>query len=413
MILRDSLIKLQRWWLLALLFLIPLSLKYIVKEPYAISWLNLLSVGFIGIGVLNALLGSLPLRPIKHRPFVVLLYVFLAVMAFALFFTHPFRNGIGLWTSRLVQPLLVGFFAYQLFVCEKVKVDDCVQALFWSLVPLLIVGTMQAFGIIEYRDPGRITATYFYPNTFARYVEILLLITLPWILFSRQRGKRLHLGIWLLGIVLLLTSQSYNGVVSFGAGLVTILLLLPRPLSQLKRTVLIGLALITLVVALQAPKLPKWQTSITDSRLTRLEFWHVALGVIQDNFWTGIGIKTWEATYPKLVEKYGPFPPLNWGSVQPHNVFLDSFIKAGLPGFFAITTLLLWPIFEGIAFTRSYAQRNPNWWYGLSMAGYGVAMLVFGLIDDPIWSDDTMPLLFILFFILAYLVQNKKVTALL
>lgn len=408
-------ISLQRWWLLFLLFAVPLSLKYITKDPFAISWLNVLSLGFIGIGFLNLAFGFVPLKPIKHKPFIVLLVVFLLAMAWALLFTDPLRNGIGLWTSRLLQPLLVGFFAYQLLANTKVTARDCIKALFWSLVPLLLLGVMQYAGMIEYRDPGRITATYFYPNTFARYVDILLLTTLPWILFGHVKNKRLHLGIWALGIVLLLSSQSYNGAVTLAAGLVTILLLLPHAFATAKKLGLTALILVGLLVLINAPKLPKYQTSITDSRLTRLEFWNVAAGVIRDNFWTGIGIKTWEKEYPQIVEKYYIQKykklPLNWGSVQPHNVFLDSFIKAGLPGFFAITALLLWPIFEGIAFAkRAYAKRDPNWWYGMSLAAYGVGMLVFGLIDDPIWSDDTMPILFVLYFVLAGLVakSNRK-----
>jgi O-antigen ligase len=166
------------------------------------------------------------------------------------------------------------------------------------------------------------------------------------------------------------------------------------------------MAILAIIVVINAPKLPKYETSITSSRLTRLQFWTVAEGVIRDHFWTGIGIKTWEDTYPQLVQKYYidvyHKPPLNYGSVQPQNVFLDSFVKAGLPGFIAITAVLLWPIFEGIALARTYKERNPDWWVGLSLAAYGVALLVFGLIDDPLWSDDTMPILFILYFLLAF-----------
>ncbi len=404
--------QLQKIWLLVLIFGIPFLLHYITEEPFAISWLNILSIGFIGLGFINLVFGIVPYKPIPHKGFLFLIGIFLLTMAYALLFTHPLRNGIGLWTSRLGQPLLVGFFSYQLLANNIILPKNMIQALFWSLVPLLILGGLQAVGVTPYRDPGRITASYFYPNTFARYMDILLLVTLPWILFSGQKYKQMYLGIWLLGVVLLLTSKSYNGAVSLFTGLVALFLLLPKPFTQLKHLVIGGLLVVALIVSVNAPKLPKWQTSITDSRLTRLEFWEVAGGVIKDHFWTGIGIKGWEKTYPQLVEKYYIQKhhklPRNWGSVQPHNVFLDSFIKAGLPGFFAITALLIWPVVEGLQFSRSYLEKNKHWWVGLSLAAYGVAMLTFGLIDDPIWSDDTMPLLFILFFLLAYVVSRNK-----
>lgn len=411
---KAFLAKLQGWLLLFIVFSIPLSLKYITKDPFAISYLNVLSVAFIGLGFLNLITGAVKWQPVRHKPFLWLIGVLLLAMAYALLFTDPLRNGIGLWTSRLGQPLLVGFFVYQLVANSIIKVEQVAKALFWSLVSLIIVGGLQYVGVLEYRDPGRITATYFYPNTFARYVEILLLVTFPWILFGLKKGRRLMLGVWLVGVLLLLSSKSYNGVASFGIALTAMFVLLPKPFVQLKRVAVTGLIVLGALIVVNAPKLPKYQTSINDSRLTRLEFWEVASGVINDNFWTGIGIKTWEKNYGQLVEKYyiqkNQKLPLNWGSVQPHNVFLDSFVKAGLPGFFAITALLFWPILEGRAFIQSYYAKNKEWWYGLSIAGYGIAMLLFGLIDDPIWSDDTMPLMFILLFMLAWLTRRKSAT---
>lgn len=407
MVIRRGLIIIQSWLLLFLIFAVPISLKYITKEPFAISWLNVISLGFIGVSFVAMVSGATPLRWPKHRPFVWLIALFLLAMGWALLNTPSLRQGIGLWTSRLSQPLLVGFFAYQVLEARHLRPRQIVGAIFASLIPLILFGAFQLVGITEYRDPGRITATYFYPNTFARYMDIILLVTLPWILFGLTKGKRIALGIWAVGVLFLLLSKSYNGTVSLMAGLVAFVLCLPPVYKQIKLLFVVGVAIVTILLAFNAPKLPKWQTSITDSRLTRLEFWGVATQVIADNFWTGIGIKTWELTYPQLVEQYGPFPPRNWGSVQPHNVFLDSFIKGGFPAFFAITALLLWPITEGFAVFRSQYRKSADWWVGGSLMAYGVAMLTFGLIDDPIWSDDTMPILFIVYFVLAYVATAK------
>jgi O-antigen ligase len=406
---RTSLGRFQSWFLLFLIAAIPVSLKYLTKEPFAISWLNVLSVIFIFLGGLNVVIGAVPLKFPKHRAFIILVVCFLLAMVWALYNTPSLRQGIGLWTSRLGQPLLVGFFAYQLLEARFLTPKQIVGAVFASLIPLILFGAFQLAGITEYRDPGRITATYFYPNTFARYMDIILLLSLPWILFGLKKGKRIALGVWGIGVIMLLLSKSYNGTVSLVAGLIAFVVCLPAVYKQWKTLFLVGVAVATVLVALNAPSLPKWQTSITDSRLTRLEFWNIATQVIADNFWTGIGIKTWELNYPKLVEQYGPFPPRNWGSVQPHNVFLDSFIKGGLPAFFAITALLVWPIVEGFAVFRSRYKKSPYWWVGGAVMAYGVAMFTFGLIDDPIWSDDTMPLLFIVYFTLAYITERSVI----
>jgi O-antigen ligase len=410
----QPLVRLQAWWLLALIFFIPISLKYIWMEPFAISSLNLLSVGFVGLGIINLMLGYVPYKPVRYTSFAFMLIALLLALAYALLFTHPLRNGIGLWTSRLLQPLLVGFFTFQLLRVRAMTLSKITGALFWSLVPLFILGGMQAAGLLPYADPGRITASYTFPNTFARYIDIILLVTLPWLLLEHIKPKWLYVIVWFLGVVLLVGTKSYNGVVSFYVGVIIVLILLPSQYKRLKKISLTVLLLLAVVVSVNAPRLPKWQTSINDSRLTRLEFWQVARGIIRDNFWTGIGIKTWELQYPKLVEKYGPYPPLNWGSAQPHNVFLDSFVKAGLPGFLAITWFLLWPLSEAGRFIQEN-KKNPHLWFGLSILAYSIALVVFGLIDDPLWSDDVMPLRFILLFgfvwLLAEVRQNKEVTA--
>lgn len=404
---KKYLIDLQRWWLFGLLFLIPVSIKYVVESPFAISYLNLISVGYILVGLTNLLLGNLRLRKIQPLSLVWVIIGLLGAMAFALFFTDPLRNGLGLWTSRLLQPLLVGYFTYLLLKRGQLQVSEIVRAVFWSLIPLIVISLAQAFGIADYRDPGRLTGPYPYPNTFARYVEIILLLSFPWLILERPTGQFWYWLIWALGVVILLGSISYNGVATFYLSALTVLALIKLPAS--KKRLLIGvLVTIGLIVAVNASRLPKYQISITDSRLTRLEFWQVALGAIGDNFWTGIGIKGWEKNYHLLVREYAPWPPRNWGSAQPHNVFLDGWLKAGVPGFLSITALLIWPIWAGWRYWCAREGEIRSGWLGLSIFGYGLAMLLFGLIDDPIWSDDTVPLLMVIYLTLGFAISQRE-----
>jgi O-antigen ligase len=404
---RPLLVTAQRIWLFAFLFAIPFSTAYIVNTTVAISYINMFSVVFIGLGVVNMLLKTIPYSPVADRRTVGVISLLFAAMAFALLFTDPVRGGIGFWISRLTQPFLVGWFVYHMLAAKVLKIEEIVKALALSLIPLVIGGVLQVAGVIPFQDPGRVTVLYRWPNTFARYVEILLLLSLPYIWFKTGKNRTWFLALWISGLLLLLASLSYNAAVGVIVSGFIFLALLPRQYQKVRVSLMAALILIVTVAAFNAPKLPKWQTSINDSKETRLEFWGVAVQTIKVNFWTGIGIKGWENQYTQLVERYDKNEHLNYASQQPHNVFLDSLLKAGPLGLMAVTLILLWPIIRGYQlFKRQDLEKYG--WFGMSALLYGAGMLLFGLIDDPLWSDDTMPLLFIVLFALAYAYAHPK-----
>ena len=396
------LLRCTRLWFFFTIVTIPFSLTYITVHPFALSYLNVISVIFILLTSACLATGCIHYKPVNDRSLIVLCGLLFLVIVYAIPFTHPLRNWVGFGVSRLGQPFLVGFASYQLLANKVIKVEEIIKALFYSLIPLCIGGLLQLVDILPHRDPTRITVLYSFANTFARYVDILLTLSLFWLLFSGSKATYLRISLWVAGGFLLLTTISYNGVVSLVLAFGITFLLLPKQFRRAQYWLYsIGIA-VTLLVASQVQHLPKWHMSINDSRVTRLEFWKVATMSIKDHFWTGIGIKGWETQYPQLVVKYAHGPILSRVSMQPHNVFLDSFLKAGLPGFIIITALLIWPIVKGYQLFRRAPTLQNGGWFGLSIFTYGVAMLLFGIIDDPIWSDDTIPLLFILYFAVSY-----------
>lgn len=394
-------LKIQRVWLFALLALIPVSVSYIVREPLGITPLNLLSVGFIGLGIINLLTGALSLKKVEPRSLVAVITLLAIAFIYALFFTQPLTNALGFWVSRFVQPILVGFFIYQLFKNEVISLEFCLRALLFSVLTLLVAMLFQVAGAIPYVDSGRISAFYVSANSLARFLAFVLLITLPWLLFGLPKNKIALWVVWAIGLAMLLPTFSYGGVLTFGVGFVVLFACLPAAFNRFKWAVLGVTALVTIIVATNAPRLPNWETKINESRLSRLEFWDIAEQTIQDNFWTGIGIKGWETQYPLLVQKYRTSLPMNWISSQPHNNYLDMFLKAGVVGFVAIMALVLWPLGQGARLLKLYAQKDQPWWFGLSALAYGAAVLALGVIDDPLWSDDIALILWVVLFLAA------------
>ncbi len=401
-------VKFQRWWLGALLVLMPVSVTYLIREPVGVTPLNLLSAGFIGLGIINLLLGGLSLKKNEPRSLWIVILLLVIAFSYALIYTNPLSNALGFWVSRFIQPLLVGFFIYQMIRNDAVSVTFCMRALLFSVLALLVVVILQVQGGVPYVDSGRISAFYTSANGLARYLAFVLLVTLPWLMFAHPKNKSALWIVWGLGLVMLIPTFSYGGVLTFGVGFVALFLCLPSPYARLKAIVLGLTALLFLVVAINAPRLPNWQIKINESRLSRLEFWDIASHTIQDNLWTGIGIKGWETQYVTLVQKYKTSQPLNWVSTQPHNNYLDAFLKAGVIGFIAIMGLVFWPVVQGAKIIKSFYAKHELWWVGVSVFVYGVAIVTLGLIDDPLWSDDVALFLWVVLFMGASVIASLR-----
>lgn len=392
-------------WVVLIAF-VPFSLSYIVVEPSAVSFLNVYCLTFLGISLVNVLVGNLRLQKIRSRSFTWVLLALLAAMLWGLMNTSPISNGYGLWVSRLSLPLLIGYVTYLMASNGLLKSSTVIRTLLFTVALLAVSALMQHSGMIDYRTPNRITGPYVTPNTLARYLEVLLLVVLPWII---SRKKYWYLLLWAAGLAVLTSTISYNGVVTFAVGLLLIIIVFPQVYlsKRVKAIVLSGFLLVTVLVGFNASSLPKYNISLNDSRLSRLEYWHVAWGAIKDHPLTGIGIKTWEQTYPELVVKYGDLPPRNWASAQPHNVVLDAWLKAGLPGVVAVLAFLLWPIVAGFKLLRGAAESKYGWYY-VSLTCSMAALLLFGVIDDPIWNDDIMLLVMVLDFLTVGLIARES-----
>lgn len=402
-------VQLQRYWFFLFLFLIPFSTWYIVQTPIAISPINVFSVVFIAFGIYNLVTGKLPKICILDRGTLIIAGLLLLAISLGLLNSHPIRSGLGFWISRLVQPMLVGYFVLQMIENKALREDEIIRTLFWSLLPLVVVGSLQLAHIVPYRDPLRISGAYRWPDTFGRYVEILVLLTAPWV-FLRAKHSLVHVALWLSGLGIMIASLSYSVVVSCLVGLLCMVALLPKSYSKFKFSVVGSTIVGAILVMSFSHQLLSWHYGITASKNSRLEFWYVAKKTIAQHPLSGIGLKGWQQQYPQLVAQFGPnHPPLNATSEQPQNVFLDSLLKAGILGLLAVTAVLLWPISQGVRLLSLLPA--PEGRYGLGLVGYGIGLLLFGLLDDPIWSDDTVPLLFILIFLAGRLISHKSIRA--
>ncbi len=384
----------------ALVICLPLGWRYITKYPFAISWINIFSLLFVMVSIAaEALLGvrTTLLRPIKipkvYR--LVLLGIVLATIV-GTTQTSPLTDAFGPWTSRFLQPLIVGYFAVRMFDRNPDYLKKLPQIILLStIIPTLWV-LLQFAGAVPFQDMHRATAGYAFATTFARWSMITVLFCAPWVL--QQPKKRLA---WLivltLAVLVLLATQSYNAVVSAAIAGIIGLYLMPSRYKKIKIGFTVFIAIAALLAISFPSKLPKWNLTSTSSIQTREQFWEVARGVIKDNPLKGIGFKTWEHHYLDLRTKYATPPMRLDSSAQPHSFVLDSLVKTGILGLSFPLSIILVGI-SGVIIARK-EDFDGFGWIGVALAMYCVSILLFGLLDDSWWSDDTIVFVYFWFLL--------------
>jgi len=401
------LIHALRWWLLGLIVLLPESIGYVWHQPLAISYLNILSVGFILLLALNVILRNLKLTKISSRSLTAVIILFALMLSWGTLFSSPIQSVLGPWTSRFLQPLIVGYGAYLMLSQGKIEKTNIYTALWLSLSLLTLHGLAQWLGIIETNNFGRLTGPHDFPNSFARILIFLQLVLLPDLITSSSDRKIFKALIWFGSVLVLLGTESYAGIASLIIGSIVILLLLPSQFKKLK-----SVTLLLIVVAIAGgvvfrQQLPKYQATTSTSLQTRQQFWHIAIETIKTKPITGIGLEGWERNYLTLARTYIHEPDemiIETTSAQPHNIYLDGWLRGGIVGLLAVLWFLIWPVYYGVRHRRNIDSTV------LGLAGLGIALVVFGLVDDPIFSDDAMAFLWLIYFVfLDKNVQNPAI----
>lgn len=399
---KALLLRVNVWAFLGTVILAPIAIGYAVREPWPVSYLNILSLIVIGLAAVNLLLGSLKIQRIHSRSLTVVICLFALMLLWGTFFSEPLRSALGPWLNRFLQPILVGYIGYLLVSQRHISKTELYDALGTSLAVATLYGLAQLTGLTESHKAGRVTGPYDFPNSFARILGFLLLVIFPYLLLENKRWPLLRWTVWLAGVVVLLSTISYAGVGSFVLGLLVTIACLPKTFGRLKVTAGVSALAVIILASLFWAQLPKSAATLGSSLQTRQQFWVVAWETVKAHPFTGIGLEGWERQYVDLAHQYLVFPRkavlIEWVSSQPHNIYLDASLRGGILGFIAILSFMIWPIWYGLKNRSGGAAAYAG-------IGLGVMLLTFGLVDDPIFSDEAILMLVALYF--AFIATKK------
>ena len=171
----------------------------------------------------------------------------------------------------------------------------------------------------------------------------------------------------------------------------------------LKRIYFWGLPvlLIALVVFVFAIDPAKWSTLFKfqqrNSSSVRVEVYTIDLGLIKDNWLTGIGLGQYPLQYQINAQKYLGHMPYELNMLHAHNLYLNTWLSLGLPGLLAFLWIIYLCIKEGI--------KNPH---KLLAFGMFLVILLHGLLDTPFYKNDLAMLYWLIVAVILFPELNKN-----
>lgn len=110
------------------------------------------------------------------------------------------------------------------------------------------------------------------------------------------------------------------------------------------------------------------------SSSVRIQVWHVAGVLLNENLTFGIGLSNFQNLYEKRAEEILTVKPYEKTMLHPHNLFLSSYLNAGVLGFAAFLYMILAGF---VAFRKEYL-----------FFGMFLVVLLHGMVDQPFWKND-------------------------
>ena len=234
-----------------------------------------------------------------------------------------------------------------------------------------------------------------HPNIMASAMVLLLPLPLTFLLSSWSETSAparwrwlwralLAVAVLLMGGVLLLT-KSRGGYVAAAAGILALLWLFGRRKLALVLLV-VGVAVGAYVVSYSSgteAALALIDRSADPSTLAfRVKVWRVALWMLADFPFTGVGMGTFNDVGALLYPFYETQNP------GTHNVYLQAGVDLGLPGLIAYLALLGLLVSMGWQAVGRFKETGQPVLRGVAIGGLSgmIALVVHGLVDNTMWN---------------------------
>lgn len=359
-------------------------------------------VTFVTMARERAVVSSVRLVGKSMRPFLLPIALFVAAATISVFVSGDVRLSAGAWKAWVVDPLifLVLFTHYYQWRDDGKWVMYGISGTVWLVSVWGLIEWGVGFGM---QIPGFANAMFQSANMVALLLVPLWLILCAhtFELFSTVVSDNRERAYWLatlfVGALTIYMTRSYGGLLTLLAGVVALILILPRSLSTLKKYLIASLVVVAVIVIFgifQQGKIQRFfDSSQRNSLQTRQQIWQVSAGLVGQHPLWGVGFGNFEKPYRTLAFSLYQ-PPLEWEVPSAHNLFLNLWLETGLLGLIAFVWLVAVFFKRAASLLRASLARERakiNSAGTIVARGVMVAMLsivMYGLVDTPYFKND-------------------------
>lgn len=225
----------------------------------------------------------------------------------------------------------------------------------------------------------RVASTFGNSNFYAEYLVILIPITFALAFSQRRFIRKLFMfvtAIFLLSI--LVQTYTRGSWLATGAGVVLMAALMQAWLLWLWVTVFV----IALIIE---PRVASRIMSVIDitggSAGFRMKLWNIAIGIICEHPWLGIGIGNFYAAFTTYVFTH-PGTSVGWVTYGAHNSFLTIWAETGIFGMLSFAAIILISIKYGLYMAREKAKDGLLSWANSAILAAVVGFSINGLTSN-------------------------------
>ncbi len=230
----------------------------------------------------------------------------------------------------------------------------------------------------EFNLKKRIFSTFFNPNVFGFYINIVLIMLCGEI--NSKNRNYMELIIFALGVICLFLTFSRATWISLLISLVVSGVLFDK--KYFKFAIIIFVMIIGFDKILNIGRSNPIKLKEDSSMLYRIEIWKACLSIIKDNIFTGIGF----GTLFKYISSYSDIVKPNIEHC--HNLYIQVLIETGIIGFGSFT-LILGKLIKNI-WNKTRKRNNQKWVTSFTII---VMVLVHGTVDSVFLTPQIMLIL--------------------